>query len=102
MTYLPLFVLQAILQNWQRVNCAACYKRCHATKEHQVGTPMSIRLAPDLKAILQELANADERSLNSYINRALWRHVDANRKLPKAKSGDKRLQRLTARANACG
>ena len=47
--------------------------------------PMSIRLDPDLKADLQELADADERSLNSYINRALRRHVETVRKRPKAK-----------------
>jgi predicted transcriptional regulator len=46
---------------------------------------MSVRLDPDLKAILQELADADERSLNSYINRALWRHVETSKKRPKIK-----------------
>jgi predicted transcriptional regulator len=47
---------------------------------------MSIRLDPDLKAILQKLADADERSLNAYINRALRMHADAVRgKKPKTK-----------------
>jgi predicted transcriptional regulator len=53
----------------------------------KLGPPMSIRLEPDFKAALQELADADERSLNSYINRALRRHVKTSaRKRPKAKS----------------
>jgi predicted transcriptional regulator len=50
---------------------------------------MSIRLDPDLKAALQELADADERSLNAYINRALRQHIEASKKRPKIKSGDK-------------
>src|SRR5262245_50496835 len=51
-----------------------------------LGPPMSIRLDPDLKAILQELANAEDRSLNSYISRALRKHVEAIKRRPKAKS----------------
>jgi hypothetical protein len=51
-----------------------------------LGEPMH-RLEPELKAILQDLANADERSLNAYINRALRQHVDMARgKRAKAKS----------------
>src|SRR6516225_10030838 len=49
-------------------------------------TQMSIRLDPDLKDILQELANAEDRSLNSYISRALRKHVEAIKRRPKAKS----------------
>jgi predicted transcriptional regulator len=50
--------------------------------------PISIRLEPDVKAALQELASADERSLSSYINRALRQHIEAARgKRPKTKSG---------------
>ena len=51
-----------------------------------MGPPMSIRLDPDLKDILQELANAEDRSLNSYISRALRKHVEAIKRRPKAKS----------------
>ena len=47
--------------------------------------PMSIRLEPDVKAAVQELAAADDRSLSSYINRVLRQHIDAMRKKPKAK-----------------
>ena len=51
---------------------------------------MSIRLDPDLKAALQVLADADERSLNAYINRALRQLIEASsKKRPKMKSGDK-------------
>ena len=45
---------------------------------------ISIRLEPDVKAGLEELARKDERSLSAYINRALRQHLDAVRK-PKAK-----------------
>jgi hypothetical protein len=55
-------------------------------RDKKLGPPMSIRLDPDLKAILQQLADADERSLNSYINRALWRHAETSKKRPKPKS----------------
>jgi len=37
--------------------------------------PISIRLDPDLKAALDALAKADDRSLSAYINRALREHV---------------------------
>src|SRR6516225_5325288 len=47
-----------------------------------LGPPMSIRLDPDLKDILQELANAEDRSLNSYISRALRKHVEAIKRRP--------------------
>jgi predicted transcriptional regulator len=50
-----------------------------------IGPPMSNRLDPDLKAALQDLADADNRSLNVYINRALRKHVDGLKKQPKAK-----------------
>ena len=55
-------------------------------KSKKLGPPMSVRLDPDLKAVLQELADADGRSLNSYINRALRQHVQTIKKRPKAKS----------------
>jgi predicted transcriptional regulator len=51
--------------------------------------PMSIRLEPDVKAELQGLADADDRSLSAYINRVLRQHVEATRKRSKLKSGDK-------------
>jgi predicted transcriptional regulator len=45
--------------------------------------PISIRLDAELKAVLEELAGEDDRSLSSYINRALRQHVEAlGRKLP--------------------
>jgi len=47
---------------------------------------MSIRLDPDVREAIEELAAADDRSVSSYINRALRQHVDAIRKRPKAKS----------------
>ena len=47
--------------------------------------PMSIRLEPDVKAAVQELAAADDRSLSAYINRVLRQHIEAMRKKPKAK-----------------
>jgi predicted transcriptional regulator len=43
----------------------------------KLGHPMSLRLEPDLKAALERLAAADARTLTSYINRALRRHVEA-------------------------
>jgi predicted transcriptional regulator len=38
--------------------------------------PISIRLDPDVKATLEELAKEDERSLSAYINRALRQHIE--------------------------
>ena len=40
---------------------------------------MSIRLDPDVRAAIEELAEADDRSVSSYINRALRQHVEAVR-----------------------
>jgi predicted transcriptional regulator len=37
--------------------------------------PMSIRLDPDVKATLEEYAEAEDRSLSSYVNRVLREHV---------------------------
>jgi len=48
--------------------------------------PMSIRLEPDVKAALQELADADDRSLSSLINRVLRQYVESARKRGKAKA----------------
>jgi len=49
--------------------------------------PISIRLEPDVKAALQEMADADERSLSSFVNRILRQFVENARgkKQPKAK-----------------
>jgi predicted transcriptional regulator len=49
---------------------------------------MSIRLEPDVKAVLQDLADADDRSLSSYINRVLRQHIEETRgkQRPKTKS----------------
>jgi hypothetical protein len=50
--------------------------------------PMSIRLEPDVKAAVQELAAGDDRSVSSYINRVLRQHIEAIRgkHRPKTKS----------------
>jgi hypothetical protein len=41
--------------------------------------PISIRLDPDVKAALQELARADERTLSAFINRILRNYVESVR-----------------------
>ena len=51
--------------------------------------PMAIRLDSEVKAALQELAAADERTLSAYVNSVLRQHIDAMRRRSKAKSGDK-------------
>jgi hypothetical protein len=54
----------------------------------KLSTPLSIRLEPDVRAAIEELAEADERSISSYINRVLRAHVEAVRpaqKKPKTK-----------------
>jgi predicted transcriptional regulator len=38
---------------------------------------MSIRLDPDVRAAIEELAQADDRSVSSYINRLCRAHVEA-------------------------
>ena len=38
--------------------------------------PISIRLDPDVRAALDELAREDSRSLSQYVNLALRRHVE--------------------------
>jgi predicted transcriptional regulator len=40
--------------------------------------PISLRLDPDMREALQLLANADERSLSSYITLALRDHIKSN------------------------
>jgi len=39
--------------------------------------PLGIRIQPDLKAALEALAEADRRSLSSYVEIVLQAHVDA-------------------------
>jgi predicted transcriptional regulator len=39
--------------------------------------PVSIRLDPDVRRGIEEMAEADERSLSAYINRVLRRHLEA-------------------------
>jgi len=46
--------------------------------------PISIGLDPDVKAALQELAAADDRTLSALINRTLRQYVQAYKK-PKGK-----------------
>lgn len=43
-------------------------------------TPIAIRLEPDVRAGLEVLAKADDRSLSSYVHRLLKLHVE--RELP--------------------
>lgn len=40
---------------------------------------LSIRIEPELKAALERLASADKRSLASYVEIALQKHVDAEK-----------------------
>jgi hypothetical protein len=50
---------------------------------------MSSRLDPEVRAVLQELAAADVRTLLGFVNRVPRQHADAIRKRPNAKFGDK-------------
>jgi len=54
-----------------------------------LGRPLSIRLDEDVRTAVERLADADERSVSSYINRALRAHIEAveapAHKKPKAK-----------------
>jgi predicted transcriptional regulator len=53
--------------------------------------PIAVRLDPDVRAGIEALAKADERSLSDYINRALRRHLEAERAAqPEAKGPAKR------------
>jgi|EndMetStandDraft_5_1072996.scaffolds.fasta_scaffold269673_2 predicted transcriptional regulator len=45
--------------------------------------PISIRLDPDVKAALEELAKADDRSLSAYINRTLRQHIEETKRREK-------------------
>ena len=47
--------------------------------------PLSIRITPDLKAALERLAEADKRSLASYVEIALQAHVDGAKRKPTAR-----------------
>jgi predicted transcriptional regulator len=40
---------------------------------------LSIRIEPELKAALERLASADKRSLASYVEIALQKHVDTEK-----------------------
>jgi predicted transcriptional regulator len=44
--------------------------------------PLSVRVKPSLKVLLEELAHADQRSLASYIEIALQKHVEREMGLP--------------------
>jgi predicted transcriptional regulator len=55
--------------------------RTGGTKAH----PISIRLDADVRSAIEALAKEDERSLSSYVNRALRQHVEAMRKQRKDK-----------------
>jgi predicted HicB family RNase H-like nuclease len=46
---------------------------------------VGLRIKPSLKAALERLARADERTLNFYIERVLETHVEARRR-----KGDRR------------
>jgi predicted transcriptional regulator len=41
--------------------------------------PLSIRLDPDVRAGLEALATADDRSLSAYVHRVLRLHVERER-----------------------
>ena len=41
---------------------------------------LSIRITPELKSALEDLAENDKRSLASYVEIALQQHVDEQRK----------------------
>lgn len=45
-------------------------------EEKKVHT-VSIRVGAELKVQLEQLANADDRTLSAYINRVLRQHVEA-------------------------
>ena len=44
--------------------------------------PLSVRVKPSLKLLLDQLAQADKRSLASYIEIALQKHVEREMGLP--------------------
>ena len=46
---------------------------------------LSIRVEPELKAALERLAKADKRSLASYIEIALQKHIDGETKSTKGR-----------------
>lgn len=46
--------------------------------------PISVRLEEDVREGIKALADADERSLGSYINRALREHINAKKAAEKA------------------
>ena len=52
------------------IHCSAMYSR-HMNKT----APFSMRLEPDLKALLQRLANQEGRSLTNYIEKMLTDHA---------------------------
>lgn len=42
-------------------------------------TPIAIRLDPDVRAGLEVLAKADDRTLSAYVHRVLKQHVERER-----------------------
>jgi hypothetical protein len=46
--------------------------------------PISIRLDPAVKAAIEQLARADDRTLSAYVNLVLRRHAEENRAKGKA------------------
>jgi predicted transcriptional regulator len=42
-------------------------------------SPIAIRLDPDVRAGLDALAKADDRSLSAYVHRVLRQHVERER-----------------------
>lgn len=52
------------------------YERLQEAMTSKKLDPISIRLDPEVKAALERLAKADDRSLSGYINRVLKSHVD--------------------------
>ena len=45
----------------------------------KLGTPISLRIEPEIREALQQFADDDERTLSSYIARLLRQHVEAKR-----------------------
>jgi hypothetical protein len=53
----------------------------------KLGAPISLRIETEIREALQQFADADDRSLSSYIARILRQHVEQKRgKRPKTKS----------------
>lgn len=59
-----------------------CQRKLHTIPRMKKSAPLSIRITPTLKDALERLAEADKRSLASYVEIALQAHVDAVERKP--------------------